>query len=380
MQSKINRNTILFACLAFLALSLVTCTRDPVNDSSLYTVSGTVYQCGQPLQAAKVSLDNAINYTSFTDADGYFELHDVPEGTHELLVTKSFDDTSYTTRTGTIEVVSDVILNAFILPRAVTLYEITSVTHDAVELAWSPTDAHDFREYKLYRHTTSGLDETTGTLVHVSTTIFDTAFADTHILPYQQYYYRVYIMNHFGAMGGSNIVSTSTQSFNILVNGDFEAYDAVTQLPLGWNERVYYYSGGYTAPPAFSIDSLHAQNGKYCVKADLVDVNVYMYGLQQQLNVAHFVTGQHYRLSLWIKNFPEYTMIGGVRIFDEENGGLYDNDILQSASPSTDWQEFTMDMYISKDVTSTTLNMNIGGWQGPLVLYLDNFSLIRITQ
>jgi len=71
------------------------------------------------------------------------------------------------------------------------------------------SDADDFREYKLYRHSTSGFDESTGELLHISTFRNDTSFTDS--IPHSStYYYRLYQMNEYGRLGGSNIVKISS--------------------------------------------------------------------------------------------------------------------------------------------------------------------------
>ena len=102
-------------------------------------------------------------------------------------------------------------------------------------LRWTATDAVDFREYKIYQHETSGLDETTGTLIHVSTGIDDTVFTAVSLVPFNTYYFRVYVMNEYGKLGGSNIVSSKTQNANLIGNGGFEIIDPYTNFAEGWN-------------------------------------------------------------------------------------------------------------------------------------------------
>jgi len=108
-----------------------------------------------------------------------------------------------------------------------------------MSLNWNKTDALDFREYKLYRHTTSGLDETTGTLVHVATSILDTSFIDTDLQPFKNYFYRVYIMNDYGRLGGSNIVNDTTKQINIIWNGDFESQENLLNWWTSYNAIEY---------------------------------------------------------------------------------------------------------------------------------------------
>ena len=47
-------------------------------------------------------------------------------------------------------------IDALLLPKALLMYHPDSVSENSAKLTWSPTDANDFREYKIYKHTTSG--------------------------------------------------------------------------------------------------------------------------------------------------------------------------------------------------------------------------------
>ena len=88
------------------------------------------------------------------------------------------EDGTFIERATDISVFADVFLDALRLPKAVFCYDPTNVSANSATISWSATDAADFREYKLFRHTTSGQDETTGELVHVATEIQDTVFTD----------------------------------------------------------------------------------------------------------------------------------------------------------------------------------------------------------
>lgn len=94
------------------------------------------------------------------------------------------------------------------LPDPVTLNDSDiqrNVVSNEVTLSWNKYQGTDFREYKLYQHSSSGLDETTGELLHVATTANDMLFATT--LPHSsETYFRVFVRDNFGLLGGSNIV------------------------------------------------------------------------------------------------------------------------------------------------------------------------------
>ena len=110
---------------------------------------------------------------------------------------------------------------------------------DLIRLIWNSTNASYFKEYKLYRHTNPDFDETTGTLVHTSTAIIDTQFTDNIPDPQIPYYYRVYYMNDYGKLGGSNIVSSTPGN----ISGMF-----ITNIG-----AKFYYKGGHYPDNGFYI-------------------------------------------------------------------------------------------------------------------------------
>lgn len=208
--------------LPILLLLLTACKEDPTEQSQTYSVSGTIVSNGVFIPNATVSLDKRVDLTSASDSNGHFSIPNVPEGNYTLTAEKVSPDASFQSQTTPISVSNDVNITALILPRGVKIEQPTNVMATVMTLNWNPTDANDFREYKLYRHNSSGLDENSGTLIHVFTTINDTSFDDTNLNPLTKYYYRVYIMNDYGKLGGSNIVSATTQNINLIPDGGFE--------------------------------------------------------------------------------------------------------------------------------------------------------------
>ena len=130
-----------------------------------------------------------------------------------------------------------------------------------VELVWHPTDASDFREYKLYRKGDPGLDETTGDLTFVSTGRLDTTFVDGTTLVGQEYYYRVYILNEFGRVGGSNLVSIQTAIQNLVPDG---AFDYPSSLMQHWE-----YSAS-RQDISVTVDSTVSHSGHYSLHVGFV--------------------------------------------------------------------------------------------------------------
>jgi hypothetical protein len=184
-----------------------------------------------------VSLDSSGILTATTDALGRFAIDGVPVGEHMLDASRSNDDGSFSERQASLQVTNDVVVNSFILPQPLTFAPAVP-SNGTVALSWQPTDAADFREYKLYRRDSPGIDETTGELIFVSTARDTATFVDTDALAGTRYYYRVYVMNDYGRLGGSNIVSADVTIDNLIPDGGFESDDAlsnweISSSPLG---------------------------------------------------------------------------------------------------------------------------------------------------
>ena len=246
-----------------LILALIGCKEKPSELSGAYTVSGCVYYQGDIVPSASIVLDSRSDLATLSNSTGRFALTNVPGGTHTLDIEKTNADGSFLAKSSQISVENDIDLQSLLLPRAVTLSIPQTATASSVLLAWSSTDASDFREYKLYRHTTSGLDEHSGTLVHVSTAIDDTSFVDTLVSPLTRYYYRTYVLNDYGHLGGSNIVSVVTPNLNLVPDGGFEDSTALSSNWIITNMTGLNAQVSITRTEAYSgLSSLHfsAQN------------------------------------------------------------------------------------------------------------------------
>ncbi|RKY94985.1 MAG: hypothetical protein DRQ01_01005 [Ignavibacteriae bacterium] len=219
-----KNNILNLIVLLSVSIIFVSCTESLTDSTTgqLYSVSGYVYMKSEPVNDATINIDGKINYPTTSNSDGYFEIKDVPEGEHVLSVMKDANNNGgFSERNYDLEVFNDVVLNSLTLPEPVFVYQ-PIITIQGIELAWSPTDANDFREYKVFRHTSSGIDENHGDLIHVSTSRNDTILIDQDFNSLTNYYYRVYVMNDVGRLGGSNIVNIQTPNKNIVLNGDFE--------------------------------------------------------------------------------------------------------------------------------------------------------------
>lgn len=361
----------------FLLLMLFACTEKSIGPDGPYKVGGVIYHANLPLSGATVTLDKAFNYTVLTDENGVFEISDVALGDHEIEVKKSFSDSSFTTQSGSVYVDRDLVLERLILPRAIVLHEIQNITSISLTLSWSPTDASDFREYKLFRHTTSGLDEKTGTLVHVSTSINDTTFTDSNLSPVQQYYYRVYVMNDFGLMGGSNIPSAETEPLEIIRNGDFEQLEPGSPMPTDWSYHIANYEINTGLCP-FVIDSLNAQSGNYCLRVQYTEGIHYTFSIKQHLDPALLGPGQ-YEISLWLRSIPDEEFNGSLVFYDDsQRNSFFDTPVDYPATATPEWQRFSYQFYLSDHPIIPNLNFNLSIWRTPKTLYIDNISLMKV--
>jgi len=103
-------------------------------------------------------------------------------------------------------------------PTAVTLVQPgwTQVTSQAVYLRWTATTIPDFRDYRLYRKTSAGVD-TLSTLVTTITTIGTDSVLytdrDASLVHGTRYYYKVFVRDLLGAVVGSNEVNAVIDSW-----------------------------------------------------------------------------------------------------------------------------------------------------------------------
>lgn len=351
-----------------LLLLFSNCSEKPTEPTGDYDINGRVLQKGAAVENAIVKLDNMENLKTATDKDGYFKLLNVPKGNYDLTVSKNTVDGSFSERTTSVAVDSDMNLDNLILPKGINIYEPNNVTDKSLELSWSATDAADFREYKIYQHNTSGLDETTGTLIHVSTSINDTSFSVKDLNPLTDYYYRVYVMNDLGRLGGSNIVSTTTLNKQIIFNGNFEIIE--NNFPKDWSRSDVL---------SFTIDSLTVLEGKYSIKLGAIQPNGRT--MAQIINPNDIEAGARYKLTYWIKHdsidngasfwFSLATQSGDWEIYINYVGG---------PKASKDWTEYSAEFNIPANLNPSNYYFTFWYeiWRDPLSGWIDNISLTKV--
>lgn len=202
-----------------LLLLLVGSCTSTEPDPGPYSIHGKIkFDDGTVADKAMVYLDDVLKATS--NLTGEFTIEDVESGQYKLKVSSSDDSEMFSTTEVDIDVEgSDLDLESLLLPVPVHLLEPTDVTSKSIHLTWNKCKAEDFREYKIYIHYSSALDESTGTLLHVVTDVNDTTlsvnegdfwWAGSSLTPNTHYFFRVFVMNDFGRMSGSNILDVKT--------------------------------------------------------------------------------------------------------------------------------------------------------------------------
>jgi hypothetical protein len=206
--------TIFSRISIFVALVVISSCDDKeqVLDDGLYTVSGHLRNESGALKNVEVNLNDMIQYTATSDNSGLFEIKNVPGGSYTLNSTILQPDGSFSALSEEIVVSGDLFLEALKLPDPVMINNLSTTIEgdeNVVNLVWGRYRKSDFREYKVYQHSTSGLDETTGTLIHVATLPGDTTFS-IRIPHNQKNYFRVFVLDEFNLIGGSNILEVDT--------------------------------------------------------------------------------------------------------------------------------------------------------------------------
>ncbi len=274
--------------IAILLLFQFACKKDNGSDGGSFTVRGStnVVNAGVTLQGTQVYQTTANNVGDFT-------IENVAEDNYTLIVTKESADSSFISNNMQVNVNSDTVLATLLLPDPVKLYQSNNIGSNSINWSWTKFNLPAyFYEYKVYRKKDRGLDETTGELVYVGTDINDTVFTDDGLLESTEYYYRVYVTNKFGKLGGSNIQHAKTTPGNLVTNSSFELFNS-DNSPILWK---YNFVGNI-------IEDNTAPDGNHILQLSLIQ---YHYALNfgdiyQPINVSKLLPNVLYKLSAKVK-------------------------------------------------------------------------------
>jgi len=334
----------------------------PIAENDVgYSVSGVVLQNEQPVEGALVQLDDYINLIAYTDPNGHFEIDDVASGEYEISVRQGETTGSFAERRYDVAIAADVMLSELTLPVPTVLEEPEPSA--GLQLSWSATDAEDFREYKLYRHDSSGLDETTGELVHVSTERLETTFVDEDLRAGDEYFYRLYVMNDKGRLGGSNIVSAVVPNQNLLSNGDFEEL-AQDGFAAGWNR--------YGTPSSVvTLDDGIAASGTSSIK--MVMPESYEYWVQQQVSSAGLTTDDRLRITgFYMTDRADPNIDTAVVVADEYL-------TLDPPTVANEWLPFSVEVFVPDLASFRVLFWSIGPFDAlETTLWFDDVRVERV--
>ena len=366
-MKTLRTRLLLLAMLAYLG----GCSEQGTGPStSGFNVEGVVLNARGPMPNVSVDIDRVLNWTTTTDANGHFKITGVTQGAHAMTVAKSNPDGSFSERKSNLVVTSDLTFQSLVLPTPVTLENPTDVQTSQVRLMWHPSDAADFREYKLYRKGDQGLDETTGELAYVATSRTDTTFVDTRVLAGETYYYRVFVMNDLGRLGGSNLVSAVAKIENLIPDGGFEV---PTSLAAHWEYQAYRQDMSVTLDSTVSHagkSSLHVhftwnpQGSAVAVK--LLDMLTLRTSTPYELSFYMKVKGQRNNTDdLFVNLFQGQNYIGGLTIVANNDHNNQTVDV--------DWAQWKLNFSVAEGspVSITFIANNENVW-------LDDVTLVPL--
>ncbi len=365
-----------FYYLLFIPLFMLSnCSDNSVESKNGFQVSGHIYHNNSPVSAAQVIINQNQNLSTQTNEEGYFIITNVPEGKQIISASITLEEGNIIEQTKSIQVSYDVKINKLNLPKAIQLHEPQNVTDKSIELKWSSTDAADFREYKIYRHNSADVNESTGELVDVCTAISDTVLEVTGLEPLQTYHFRVYAMNEFGRLGGSNVLSVTTSNFQVIWNGDFEKIDPATNFARHWETDP--------SPDPVKKDSLIAQNGTHSAYAEINGIHNY---LRQEISTTLIDPGSQYQLSYYIKIDSLCATDQIKTSFSTTNTDITILEAEPISGPqfATDWTQYTYEFTtpLTTDPNISSYQLYIGFWnhdtKTPIKVWIDNVRMIKI--
>ncbi|MCK8498347.1 carboxypeptidase regulatory-like domain-containing protein [Myxococcus faecalis] len=341
---------------------------------------GRVTQEGQPVQGALVYLTESPSASTETDADGRFKLS-APSGRHEITARYQAEDGALNEQRFMAEVDVTAELR---LPRPTRLQEPVVVDAGTVRLSWNPYSGADFREYKLYRAKSAALDESTGTLVYVGMVPGETEFVDEDVRPGDVFFYRLFVMNDFGRLAGSNIKRLPMPNVNLVQGGDFEEF-AVGSTPTG-----------FTLGPdqQWVVSDERAYSGTRSVRGTGNFSNIFD-GIKQRIPGKLLVQGARYRLSFRYMreafgrpdpSLPEDYSNGNFIRLESKMPDLGWADLYFSSvgeGVDTSWQVMTRTFVVEKSGDATAMVCIERSRSGPgpdWVLWVDDMRLERVLE
>lgn len=307
----------------FLISILISCKKDQeeenqpvIENRTSFEISGKVhFDNGKDAKDVKIYLNDTLKAT--TGEEGLFEIKEVNKGDHKLKMSYG-DAEKFSVKEIDISVEDkDLNLEFLVLPVPVKIYDPApeDVTTSSITIKWNQCKLQDFREYRVYIHDTPGLDESHGTLVGVITNSDDT----THTLTYVQYegvpitanrlyYMRVYVMDEYGQVSGSNVMEIKTDLWDNESN--FTSSYTLTLLyskaekpdlrGIEWDGTYLWKLYGKTGDTIYKLVKTHPDTG---IALDTIIINEpYLYNGLAWDGTRLWVNGRDYIRSVDIEN------------------------------------------------------------------------------
>jgi hypothetical protein len=95
-------------------------------------------------------------------------------------------------------------------PDPVYLFGAVDSTTSSITIRWEPSEEEHFTSYRIYRDTSSGVDEIADRLVTTISSVSQSTFTDQNLMEGETYYYRVFVVNDIDETAGSNERAAST--------------------------------------------------------------------------------------------------------------------------------------------------------------------------
>lgn len=241
---------------------------------------------------------------------------------------------------------------------------VSTLIGDSIQLSWEPSEDERFDSYELYRHNSSGIDDETGTFIHVSTEPLQTLYVETNLRPNTTAYYRLYHVLSNGEKTGSNVVNETTPSKELLTNGSFEeATTAPWELVANFGNQ------------ANSIDVVEdATDGVKALKIYHAEPQgCWEQWIEQRIDLDDLSGGSKYELTFDYK--ADFQLKGFNIIFRNNKLNIFDYQSI-SYDASLAWQSYTYEFVLDSDIGSTDPEFSVHFCQeGVHNIWLDNLSL-----
>ena len=365
----------IFSVIIFLFF--LSCNDEISIETKKVTVEGKLNHRLTGSTFVNVNLIGTRTYQTVTDSSGYFIVTNVEKVNYLFSYDRQLSDSSFVSNVLNISITDDTLIDKLELPKPVLLYPIKNSSITTAEISWSKCSFDSFYEYKVFKSQKSGLDENHGELIHVSTEIDDTIFIDNDIIPNTKYFYRVFVMNKFGKLGGSKILENTSLNGNILLNSSFEYLDIDSTISDWWYTNIRSY-----------FEIVFCEDAPEGDRALEIIIPQYYYALttpdfSQQVNEKYLGNLKKYKLSVYAKIIE---MSANAQCFVEFYTGDYipqQRIVINASNSKNEWKNYLTTFYlnISDNVVPEVriFNMCTIPFKGePYHILLDKIELINI--